>query len=535
MQGTFMKIKKIVVVGGGSAGWMSAATLIKHFPERDITVIESPNTPTVGVGESTIGQINEWLFDLGITDSDWMKECDASYKLSIKFSDFYKKDSGSFHYPFGTPIYDNVHFPNGLQDWYIRRAIDQSVTVENFAETFFPAVTMSESNKICENLNNEFPDWSFSRDVAYHFDAAKFGSWLKDKFCIPKGVKIIKSDVKTVVTNEHGIEKLVLSNDEEIVADLFIDCTGFKSLLLGKALDVEFESYEDLLPNNSAWATRIPYTDKELELEPYTNCTAIQNGWVWNIPLWSRVGTGYVYSDKFIDDASALDQFKDYLINHRSVKKDRALVESLEFKNIKMRIGIHKKIYHKNVCAIGLSAGFIEPLESSGLYTVHEFLLKLVSALGREEINEFDRLAFNEGCRGDFRAFAEFVALHYALSHRSDTEYWKACRNKPWAKSMQLGIYASYGIDDLIQRKYVTNRYDNSMGGTMCVATGLNFLPVDKSTVNRVLYRNNALSYLENLKEKCFPIWDLMLENRKRFVETLPTLYQHLKSKYIND
>jgi tryptophan halogenase len=200
-----------------------------------------------------------------------------------------------------------------------------------------------------------------------------------------------------------------------------------------------------------------------------------------------------------------------------------------------MHIGIHKKIFHKNVCAIGLSAGFIEPLESSGLYTVHEFLLKLVSALGRKEITEFDRLAFNEGCRGDFRAFAEFVALHYALSHRDDTEYWQACRKREWPKSMQLGVYASYGIDDLIQRKYVTHRYDDSMGGTMCVATGLNFLPIDESTVNRVLYRNNALNYLKNLKQNCFPIWDLMLENRKRFVETLPTLYQHLKSKYTND
>lgn len=527
-----MKINKIVIVGGGSAGWMSAATLVKHYPNKEIYVIESPSVPTVGVGESTIGQINEWLHDLDIKDSDWMEFCDASYKLSIKFTDFYKNESGSFHYPFGNPEYDSVHFPNGLQDWYLRKAGDDSLPVSNFAETFFPAVTMSDSNKICENLNNEFPNWHFDRDVAYHFDAAKFGIWLRDQYCIPRGVTLLTNDVKTVFTNNDGIEKLILDDGSEITADLFIDCTGFKSMLLGDALGVEFESYADLLPNNSAWATRIPYADKDLELEPYTNCTAIQNGWVWNIPLWSRIGTGYVYSDKFVDDQTALAQFKDYLINHRDIKRDKELVDSLEFRNIKMRIGIHKKIYHKNVCAIGLSAGFIEPLESSGLYTVHEFLLKLVSALGRDEINEFDRLAFNEGCRGDFRAFAEFVALHYALSHRDDTEYWKSCKNREWPKTMQLGIYASYGIDDLIQRKYVQHRYDNSMGGTMCVATGLNFLPVDQSTVKRVLYRNGASTYLDNLKENCFPIWDVMLETRRNFVKTLPTLYQHLKSKY---
>ena len=527
-----MKINNIVIVGGGSAGWMTAATLIKQFPDKTISVVESPTVATVGVGESTIGQINEWLFSLGIKDDDWMQHCDASYKLSIKFTDFYKKQSGSFHYPFGVPIYDRVHFPNGLQDWFIRKAVSSDLPVKNFAETFFPAVTLSENNKICDNSKNEFPEWDFGRDVAYHFDATKFGAWLRDNFSMPRGVKLIKDNVASIKTNDSGIEHLILESGKIINADLFIDCTGFKSLLLGEALGVSFESYEDLLPNNSAWATRLPFTDKEKELEPYTNCTAIQNGWVWNIPLWSRVGTGYVYSDKFINDADALSQFKDYLINHRSIKKSKELVDSLEFKNIKMRIGIHEKIYHKNVCAIGLSAGFIEPLESSGLYTVHEFLLKLVEALGREEVSEFDRLAFNEGCRGDFRAFAEFVALHYALSHRDDTEYWKHCKNKEWSKNMQLGIYASYGIDDVIQRKYVKSRYDEDMGGTLCVATGLNFLPMDESKIHRILYRNRSLNYLDRLKNECFPIWDIMLENRREFVKTLPSLCEYLKSKY---
>jgi tryptophan halogenase len=527
-----MRIDKIVIVGGGSAGWMSAATLIKNFPNKAVVVIESPNVPTVGVGESTIGQINEWLFSLGIKDEDWMTQCDASYKLSIKFTDFYKKGAGAFHYPFGVPIYNRLHFPSGLQDWFIRKALDNNLPVQNFAETFFPAVTMSDNNKICDNSNNEFPEWDFNRDVAYHFDAAKFGAWLRDNFSIPRGVKLIKDDVIEIVTNENGIEVLKLTSGEEISADLYIDCTGFKSMLLGKTLNVPFDSYEDLLPNNSAWATRVPFTDKEQELEPYTNCTAIQNGWVWNIPLWSRVGTGYVYSDRFISDEDALEQFKDYLINHRSIKKSKEMIDSLEFKNIKMRIGIHQKIYHKNVCAIGLSAGFIEPLESSGLYTVHEFLLKLVSALNRDEITEFDRLAFNEGCRGDFRAFAEFVALHYAMSHRDDTEYWRACRNKNWPKNMQLGVYASFGIDHLIRQKYVEHRYTEDMGGTLCVATGLNFLPLDESLIHRILYRNRSLDYIENLKNNCFPYWDVMLETRRKFVETLPTLYQYLKTKY---
>jgi len=530
-----MNIDNIVVVGGGSAGWMSAATLIKNFPDKSITVIESPDVPIVGVGESTIGQINEWLHSLDIKDEDWMSHCDASYKLSIKFTDFYKENSGGFHYPFGNPSFDNVHFPNGVSDWFIRKSLDSNLDNSNFAETFFPAVTLSEQNKIIDNKNNELAGWCFDRDVAYHFDATKFGHWLKNNYAIPRGVKLIQDTVADIQSSDQGIDYLVLNNGEKVFADLFIDCTGFKSLLLAQTLQTEFESYEDLLPNNSAWATRIPYEDKEKELEPYTNCTAIENGWVWNIPLWSRIGTGYVYSDKFISDDEALSQFKNYLINNRPHKKSKELVDSLEFKNIKMRVGIHKQIYNKNVCAIGLSAGFIEPLESNGLYTVHEFLLNLCLALSRGEVTEFDRLAFNESCRGDFKAFAEFVALHYALSHRKDTEYWKHLRNKHYPKTMQTGIYSSFGIDNLIYRRYVESNYSNDMGGMLCVSAGMNFLPMNESYVKRQFFRHNSYDYLNHLQENCFPLWDLLLKNRKDFVDSAPTLYEFLKNKFYND
>lgn len=527
-----MRVNKIVVVGGGSAGWMTASTLIKHFPDKDITLVESPSTPTVGVGESTIGQINEWLRSLDIKDADWMKQCDASYKLSIKFTDFYKKGSGGFHYPFGMPYDDRSIFPGGVNDWYIKKILYPDTPSSNFAETFFPAVTLSEKNKIIDNNNGELPGWFFDRDVAYHFDAAKFGAWLRDGYAVPRGVKIIRDDVVNVEVSEQGIRSLTMKETDSITADLFIDCTGWKSLLLAQSLNVEFESYADFLPNNSAWATRVPYTDKESELQPYTNCTAIDNGWVWNIPLWSRVGTGYVYSDKYVSDEDALAQFKRYLISERDCPKDKDLIESLDFKNIKMRVGIHKKIYHKNVCAIGLSAGFIEPLESNGLYTVHEFLSKLVLTLARGEISEFDRLAFNEACRGDFRAFAEFVGLHYALSHRDDTEYWRACKNRNWPKNMSTGIYASYGFDDMIRRRYVTSWYDSDMGGTLCIASGMNYFPVDYQTLIKGLFRYNKESYIDEIKEKYIPIWNALIVERNRIAEAAPSLYEYLKTNY---
>ena len=176
-----------------------------------------------------------------------------------------------------------------------------------------------------------------------------------------------------------------------------------------------------MLPNNSAWATRIPYTNKKKELNLYTNCTAYNNGWIWNIPLWSRMGTGYVYSDKFISDDDALKEFKTYL-----GKRD------LDFKKIKMRVGIQKRLWVKNVVAIGLSAGFIEPLESNGLYSVHEFLFHLSRTLRRDVVTQYEKDAFSFACKHAFYVFAEFVAMHYALSQRTDTPYWKANFNKTW-------------------------------------------------------------------------------------------------------
>ena len=248
-------VNKIVIVGGGSAGWMSAATLIKNFPNKEIYVIESPNVPTVGVGESTIGQINEWLHDLDIKDDDWMKQCDASYKMSIKFTNFYKEGAGAFHYPFGVPVFDNKFFPYGVNDWYVRKSFYPEIPVSNFADTFFPAMTLVNKNKITDNKNDEIPGWNFDRDVAYHFDAAKFGAWLRDSYSIPKGVKHIPAEVVSIQTNSDGVEYLVLDNGDKVTADLFLDCTGFKSIILDKTMKVPFESYSDLLPNNSAWAT----------------------------------------------------------------------------------------------------------------------------------------------------------------------------------------------------------------------------------------------------------------------------------------
>jgi len=519
------KINSIVVVGGGSAGWMTAATLIKFFPEKTISLIESADVPTVGVGESTLGQINEWLHILDIKEDDFMKYTDAGLKMSIKFTDWAGKGSGGFHYPFGDSW--NVGTVFGVNDWFIKKAKYPGTPNTDFAECFFPAMQLVNQNKIIKNENDELPGWRYDSDVAYHFDATKFGMWLREEYCKPRGVQHIVGTIKEdIETDSAGVKCVELTTGEKITADLYIDCTGWKSLLLGKALGVPFESYSDILPNNSAWATRMPYTDKESQLEPYTNCTAIEHGWVWNIPLWSRIGTGYVFSDAYVSNEDALEEFKRYLKENNPAD----LIDTLEFKLIKMRVGIHEELFHKNVCAIGLSAGFIEPLESNGLFTVHEFLHRLVKTLSRDDISLIDKVGFNEANRGDFRAFAEFVSMHYLLSQRSDTQYWRDARERKFNNGKRIpGDFLGYGFDNAIFKRDVQSMYDSSTGGALFIAAGLNYFPITESVIKRSEFKfNRRLDYVND----SFDIWESNKTYWKKIADAAPTLYQFLKDKY---
>ena len=499
-----MKTNKIIIVGGGSAGWMAAATLISQFPNKDITVIESPNVPTVGVGESTLGQINEWLDLLNIKDEDFMPYTDASYKLSIRFEDFYKKNDGGFHYPFG-PVIETEEL--GLKQlWFLKKYLQPETPITDYANSIYQNMALVNNNVLFKNENKELDRFDFQHNTAYHFDATKFGSWLKDQYCKPKGVKHILEDVKTIETNEDGIVSL----NNTYKADMYIDCTGFKSLLLGDTLKEHFNSYNDLLPNNKAWATRVPYKDKENELVPYTNCTAIENGWVWNIPSWERIGTGYVYSDKYVSDEEALNEFK------RHLDKNDTDYTNSEFKNIKMRVGIHDRLFVKNVCAIGLSAGFIEPLESNGLLSVHEFLLNLVKVMKRGEedtISQWDRDNFNIWCKTFFDNFTEFVSMHYALSHRDDTKYWKDITNKSFIDN-RLNNNSMY--EDILT-KMNSEKWLRSASGHHCIGVGMRYFGFDVLKDNSS--ENSKIKI--GLREKEVNKWNIICKDKPKLLQFL--------------
>lgn len=513
-----MEFNKIIVAGGGSAGWMTAATLIRTFPEKEITVIESPNVPIIGVGESTIDGIKLWTKYLGLNEKEFLKETNGTYKLSIQFEHFWReKKRQRINYVFGPPNLGEFN----LNDWWYKKYI-QNDEPWDYACAFYPQMALINSNKFTNNKDNILP-FDFDKHSAYHFDAVKFGQYLKEKYCLPKGVKHIVEDIKSVETDEHGVSSL----NKKHKADLYIDCTGQKSLLLGKALKEEFIDYSNLLPNNSAWATKTPYYNEHVECKPRTLCTGGPAGWCWEIPLYNRIGKGYVFSDKYQSDEEALKDFKFFI--HEPNHKDE------DFKLIKFRTGIHKRPFVKNVCAIGMAAGFIEPLESNGLFTVHDFLMKFVGNMTRGYVSQWDKDSFNFACRDTYHNFAEFVALHYALSHRDDTKYWQDIQNKSWSEEMnELKPTLSTGIFKAAYDKNKKNKFD-TYGGLHQISVGYGWSPEPyeiaqfNMNLNEEEFKRKFLWKSKKMDERV-KNWHKIVDDNK-----LTTMYQWLKDNIHED
>jgi|TARA_B100000035_G_scaffold285443_1_gene269009 tryptophan halogenase len=507
------KLSDIVIVGGGSAGWMSAATFVKAYPDSNVTIIESPDYPIVGVGESTYDGFRKWLDFLEIKEEDFVVDTDATYKLTIKFTDFRELNDGSFHYAFGNPCIPELS-KSGINDWFWRKRYNPEIECSEFNEVYYPSTHLANMDKMVD----EYETFKLSRDSAFHIDAVKFGQWLKNNYCIPRGVNLIQDTMVNSTVSENGIDTITLKSGKVLTADLFVDCTGWSSKLLGESLKEPFVDYTNFLPNNRAWATRIPYTNKSKELHPYTECTAINNGWVWNIPLWSRFGTGYVYSDKFIGPDDALQEFKDHL---------NCDTDELEFKDISMRVGLHERIWVKNVLAIGLSAGFIEPLESNGLLSVHEFLLKFVDTVGKT-YNGWDRDVFNLSAKSFFDDFAQFVALHYAWSKRDDTKYWKYVTDMERLPYVQSKREMNTFFNTASNAAFRSNQEWDYRYGYGPIAAGLDY---------NILGRLNAETWKDVLELTPEDIYDKLsntaLTQRNQWITDLTLEKTH--EEYLND
>lgn len=530
-------IKSVLIVGGGSSGWMTAAAFAKQLPNIKVTLIESPTIPTIGVGESTIGHINQYLHLLGLQDEDWMKHCNATYKTSIKFVDFRENPTSkphTFHYPFGR--FDMTDKPRGLMDWFLIKAKYPSLNPQTFAEFYHDMVMMSDAGKLTRNDNHAIRGFDFKSDTAYHMDAGLFGIYLRDYICMPSGLIHVVDTVSAITQGDDGsIKEIITEKSGKFTADLFIDCTGFKSLLLEQTLGVPFQSFNDTLLNDSAIATVIPYINKEQEMECYTSCTAIDCGWVWNIPLWDRIGTGYVYSSKFATPESAEEQFRQHLKSNRMMFPDAARAEQAVVKHIKIKHGVHKKAWEKNVVGVGLSNGFIEPLESTGLMLTHEAIVKLIAALTMRagHVTQFDVDMFNHAFYEQIIGFKNFISQHYALSYRDDTPYWKHVSGKiEYSPSMNDSfpeLYNSY--IELAHRQHRSRIYSNDMSGIIYIAAGMGYNPIDavhKDFLDEK-YREN-----QGYETEVFNTWEKHRDQVSSIIEKLPTHYQFLRDNIYN-
>jgi tryptophan halogenase len=509
----FQKNDSILIVGGGSSGWMTAATLIKAFPEKNITLIESPNIPTIGVGESTISEFNVWLDFLDIDYRSFITSTNAALKYGIGFTNFTKENGPTIFFPFGHGNLENT--VSRYDDWYFKKVFFPENTKEDFLEFYFPQAQSIKTNKVAIGDPGTLFPFTSDRDVSFQFDATKFGLWLSENYAKPRGVKHIKAEVVKINGDENGVESLVTSDGQVLKADFYIDCTGFKSILLGGFLKQEFHSTKDILPNDRAWAAPMQYTDKNIEMQNYTNCTGIENGWVWNTPLWNRIGTGYVYCSEFVDDETALQEFKNHLDSDKMLIVNKNRSDSMDFRQIQIKNGYYKKTWVKNVCAIGLAAGFLEPLESTGLLMTHQLLLELVNSLSRGETVQFDRDIYNKKTLYIFETAAIFVALHYALSKRKDTPYWRYV----------TGI--SYPEEAVLHLKNNCRTFQGSL------FSGYDFTPVTDVEVKDMQFKSNR--NIKTIYKNSFDQRDILRKTWEDYISKCPTHYEYLRDTYYNE
>lgn len=406
-----MKIRRIAIVGGGSAGWLSANHLgleLLRDSEVEITLIESADIPVIGVGEGTVPAIRTSLQSFGISEADIILRCDATFKTGVKFVDWMKvdrreKDNFYYHsfdltYPGG---YDVTPYWLGSKD------VEYS--------KLSSAYCLSEENRCPKRKSS--PSYQGVINYAYHFDAAKFTKLLSDNAKKRFGIRHIVETIKQVGFHKDGsIKGLYYESGGYEEFDFYIDCSGFSSVLFDKALAVPFVDKSDQILTDCALALQVA-TDSSEEIFPYTKATAHGSGWVWDIPLTTRRGTGFVYSSRHMSDADAIREFSKY---HG---KD---LENADVRKIPMRAGFREKLWEKNCVALGLAGGFVEPLEATSLY-VTDFCASMVAKkvpVTPEEIPLYAK-SCNAIARLIWDRVIDFIRVHYAVSNRRDTPFWR--------------------------------------------------------------------------------------------------------------
>lgn len=401
-------VRSICIVGGGTAGWLTAAIVAARHPGLQVTLVESETIGIIGVGEGTWPTMRSTLKKVGISETQFFRDCNASFKHGAKFARWVNGGPADFYYhplmlPEGFPALD-------LASFWMKHADGQS---------FSNAVCFQEA--VCEaGLAPKLittPEYAGVANYAYHLDAGRFAGFLRDHCVTKLGIRHVVDDVTEVVRSDTGdIECVQTRHSGRLSGDLFIDCSGFRSLLLGGALGVPFVDRSDVLFIDRALAVQVPYDDPQAAITPYTLSTAQKHGWIWDIGLQSRRGVGYVFSSRHTTADEALVELRDYIgARHRD----------LQPREIKIACGHRQTFWKGNCVAIGLAGGFLEPLESSALVLI-ELSADLIGSMLPMTRETMPILAkrFNQVTQYRWDRIIDFLKLHYLLSQRTDSKFW---------------------------------------------------------------------------------------------------------------
>lgn len=448
-------IKKIVIVGGGTAGWMAASALAKFLEESatSINLVESSSIGTVGVGEATIPTIVGFNQFLGLDEPDLMRRTQASFKLGIRFDDWAGPGSRFLH-PFanyGVPLHD-IPFQS---IWARARAGGDRTPMEAYC---LPSMMARDSRFALPPPDNNNPLGEFG--YAYQFDATLYAQYLSE-YAMKRGVQRTDARVREVHTrgSDGYIESISLDSGERIEGDLFVDCSGFRGLMIGESQQASFEDWSHWLPANRALAVQ---TESVAPPVPYTRSTTREAGWQWHIPLQHRVGNGYVYCSNYQDD----EQARETLL--RNVE-GKLLTEP---NTLSFQTGMREVFWKNNCVALGLAAGFMEPLESTSIALIQSGIRLLQTFFPRHGYRQCDIDEANRQGREIYQSMRDFLILHYKLNRRTGDPFWDDCRDmeipetlahklavyqsraylveygdEPFKEGSWLSMYAGFGID----------------------------------------------------------------------------------------
>ena len=416
-------LNSICIVGGGTAGWMAASLLSSALQGSriKITLIESPDIATIGVGESTVPSMMDFLRTCRIDLKEFTQATSASFKLGIRFDDWLKPGEHYFH-PFGR-VGQDINGFEFYQAWLKTRADGHVTRWVDHA----PSAIMAENQRFMLRPPQQ-QDWVLnSYAYALHLDALLAARYLRE-LSLVRGVERIEKTVNKVVVDERKfINALKLNDGTTVTSDFFIDCTGFKGLLIEDALKIGYKDWSHYLPCNRAIAVQ---TENTGDPQPFTVVTAREAGWSWKIPLQHRTGNGYVFSSQYCTDDKAVDTLLK-AVDGKLLNEPRV---------IPFVTGRREKIWHNNCLTLGLASGFLEPLESTAIHLVYKTLIHFITHLPDREFEPHTEQAFNQKINTDYQEIRDFIILHYCTTGRDDTEFWRWCQTMPVPDSLSEKI-----------------------------------------------------------------------------------------------